>query len=75
MTVTLNLTDEQARRLEARAARHGQDLAAYLLSLAERETLSEDARQDLVDELTHLIPDDVPPLSEEALHRDTMYRE
>ena len=74
MTITLDLTDEQARRLKARAARRGQDLASYLLSLAESESLSEEAQQELVDELTHLVPDNVPPLPEKALDRETMYR-
>ena len=75
MTVTLSFSDKQARYLETRAAQHGQSVEEYLLSLAKREVFSDEEWEALADELTGLIPDNMPALPDEALRREAMYRE
>ena len=75
MTITLRLSEEQARRLERRAAQEGKTIEAFLLGLAEQALLTNDEWEALADELTQLVPDTVPPIPDEALSRDTMYRE
>jgi len=75
MTITLRLSDEQARRLRAHAAARGQSVEEYLLRLAEQASLSDEEWEVLTDELTELIPNTVPSLPDEALRRETMYRE
>ena len=37
MTLTIEIEPKRLQRLEANAARNGQDIASYLLTLAERE--------------------------------------
>lgn len=55
MTLTLQLTPEQEHRLRARAARHGQDVAAYLLAVAEREAASEPEPRPLTADAGYLL--------------------
>lgn len=55
MTLTLQLTPEQEHRLRARAARHGQDVAAYLLTVAEREADSEPEPRPLTADAGYLL--------------------
>jgi len=43
MTLTLELTPEVEARLRRKAAREGQDIAAYLLAVADREAQEETA--------------------------------
>ena len=74
MTITLELSDEQARRLEAQAAQNGRSVKEYLLDLATREELSYQEWRDRLKALTNLIPEGVPSIPDEALHRETMYR-
>ncbi|HMB90930.1 MAG TPA: hypothetical protein VKP65_08790 [Rhodothermales bacterium] len=75
MTITLSFSDKQVRYLKTRAAQHGQSVEEYLLNLAKREVFSDEEWEALADELTGLIPDTVPALPDEALRRETMYRE
>ncbi len=75
MTITLQLSDDQARRLNTRAAQHGQSVEAYLLDLAEREELSYEAWRARLKALPEMLPEDAPSLPDEALRRETMYRE
>ena len=44
MTITLEFSDEQARRLESLAARSGQSVEDYLHGLVEREALACESR-------------------------------
>ena len=74
MTITLELTDEQARRLKAQAAQHGRSVKEYLLDLATREELPYEEWRARLKALQNLIPEGVPSLSDEALRRETMYR-
>lgn len=75
MTLTLHLSNDQARRLKARAAQHGRSVEEYLLDIAEREALSADEWSTRLKALPDLLPRDVPTLPDEALHRETMYRD
>ncbi|MGI9175817.1 MAG: hypothetical protein ACR2GR_10920 [Rhodothermales bacterium] len=75
MTITLELTDEQARRLEARAAEHGLCVEDYLLSLAVREPLPYEEWKALLDDLPNRLPRKLPVLPPEAFSRATMYRD
>ena len=75
MTITLEVSDEQARRLLAQALRRGQSVEDYLLSLAEHEALTDEEWEAACSELTELIPDTVPVLPDEALNRTSMYPE
>lgn len=75
MTITLELSDEQARRLKERAAQHGQSVEDYLLDLAKREELSYEEWSARLKALPELLPRDLPSLPDEALRRETMYRE
>lgn len=70
----IELSDEQARLLEAQAAQHGRSVKEYLLDLATRQELSCQEWRSRLKGLTKLIPEDVPSLPEEALRRETMYR-
>lgn len=74
MTITLELSDEQARRLEAQAAQQGRSVKEYLLDLATREELSHQEWRARLKALKNLIPDGVPSLPDEALRRESMYR-
>ena len=74
MTITLELSDEQARRLEAQAALHGRSVKEYLLDLATREELSYQEWRVRLEALKNMIPEGVPSLPDEALRRETMYR-
>ena len=74
MTITLELTEEQAHQLQARAAERGQRVEDYLLHLAEREPLSPEQWGQAVQEL-HELTKDLPPLPDEAFDRATMYRD
>ena len=74
MTITLELSDEQARRLKARAAQHGRKVEEYLLDLAEHD-LDDVEWDSLADELARLVPETISPLPDAALRRETMYRE
>ena len=73
MTITLELTGEQARRLEARADEHGQRIEDYLLYLAEREPLPYKEWKAILDDLPNRVPRKPPVLPEEAFSRATMY--
>ncbi len=78
MTITLDLPDAQAAQLTERAAARGQTVAAYLLTLAdqaERDRADRDAWSARLTALGSMLPDSVPPLSDEATRRETMYRE
>ena len=75
MTITLELTDEQARRLRARAAERGQRVEDYLLHLAEREPLPYEEWKALLDDLPNRLPRKPPVLPGEAFDRATMYRD
>lgn len=75
MTITLELTDEQAHRLRARAAKRGQSVEEYLLSLSEREPLPYAEWKTRLEALPRLLGKKLPPLPEEAFSRETMYRE
>ena len=74
MTITLELSDEQARWLETQAAKYGCTLKEYLLGLATRKELSYDEWRVQLRGLTKLVPENLPSLSDEVLHRETMYR-
>ena len=63
------------RRLQARATARQLSLEDYLVQLVERDALSEEDWEALADEVANLVPMDAPPLSNEALRRDTMYRD
>lgn len=74
MTITLELSDEQVRRLEAQAAQHGRSVKEYLLDLATREELPYQEWRARLKALRNMIPEGVPSLPDEALRRETMYR-
>ena len=69
MTITLHLSDDQARRLRACAAARRQSVEDYLVNLAEREAdrppLSNAEGETLTDEVADLASRDTPPLSDE----------
>jgi len=75
MTITLDLSDQQVRRLKARAAQHGQQLEEYLVHLAVHEEISYEEWNARLKALPELLPRDLPSLPDEALRRETMYRE
>lgn len=75
MTITLEIPDEQARRLKAQAAQRGQSVEDYLLSLAAHEDLPYEEWRARLKALPEFLPEQVPSLPDEALRRETMYRE
>ena len=75
MTITIELTDEQAQRLVARATERGhRTVEDYLLSLAEWKPLPKEEWEENLQRL-HELTKNVPPLPDEAFRRETMYRD
>jgi hypothetical protein len=78
MTITIDLRPEQERRLAERAARAGQDIAAYVRHLIDRDIDAESidailapVRRDFED--SGMIDDDLANLVEEV--REDIWRE
>jgi hypothetical protein len=78
MTITINLSSEQERRLTERAARTGQDVAAYVHHLIDRDldaenldTILAPVRRDF--EQSGMTDDDLAALVEEV--REDIWRE
>ena len=75
MTITLELTEQQARGLSRRALREGHDsIGKYLLSLAEWTPLPDEEWEDNLKKL-HEITKHVPARPDSAFSRETMYRD
>jgi hypothetical protein len=74
MTITLEFSEKQVQQLRARARAHGQSLEQYLMHLAE-EASGRDAWSKQLRALPGLLPKDKLRLPDEALRRETMYRE
>lgn len=75
MTITLELSEEQARRLRARAEQRGRSLEEVLVELVDQGTLSPEEWSARLRALPHLLPRDLPSLPDAAVARDAFYRE
>lgn len=81
MTITLDLEPDMEARLRTRASQQGQDVPAFLRSLAEREALSvppqlsDEEFERLSDELADIVGPDVPNWSNEDISRKVIYGE
>ena len=80
MTVTLDLPPEVEATFAAQARARGIPIDTFLLEyliqhapLIHPAQLSPDQWDQAFDELSSLIPDSVPPLSDEALSRESIY--
>jgi hypothetical protein len=74
MTITLNISEDLARLLEAQAAQHGRSVEEHLLRLAIGNDITYDQWRERLESLSKLLPVQVPSLPDEALRRETMYR-
>ncbi|MEM6328344.1 MAG: hypothetical protein AAF791_14620 [Bacteroidota bacterium] len=72
-TLTLTLTDEQARRLRDRAAARGLSTEAYVAELADQEDGTTSAGR--LDELIGRVPRPMPVLPRRADQREFYYSE
>jgi hypothetical protein len=79
MTLTIELTPEEERRLEQEAQTAGVDLAQYvrrvlgLRSLTAQPPRTEEEWKRLEEELAEGIDPTLPPLSDEVLSRESLY--
>jgi hypothetical protein len=80
MTVTLDLPPELEATFGAQARARGVPIDTFLVEyliqhapLMQPPKLSPDQWDQAFDELSALIPDNVPPLSDEALSRESIY--
>lgn len=75
MTITLELSDEQVRRLQARAEQRGHSVAEALMELVEQGTLSPEDWHARLLALPRLLPHDLPSLPDAALAREAFYHD
>jgi hypothetical protein len=79
MTITLEFPTEEAEILRRQAERVGKELSVYVhntmasMIVPQRPPLTNEEWERLADEAASIVPSNVPPLSDYAVSRESIY--